>query len=356
MGRRSPDAGPPAERLAERGRRKGLVARQMIAPLVPALLALAPLCGTGCASSGARPLEAGVVAVDVLPLDAVDPIGDTRLAHPTHAQVTTAHFDLERVTLAPSAEGWRLEATFAKPIPTLKEVRAARDRVVEIVPQTIDVYLDLGDGGHVDALPGRGFRFPSTEAWDRVLVATSMPDTSFDDAVYAKRVTAQGRRLVAVFPRDAIPASGVRGVLVVVLATAPEGEGRVRGVTSSGSDCQVWDEQRCQLIGEGSAIVDALSVDVIGQRPVAMLYPEGQRPRADGIPVVFSRAALLGAAPVDARDVAKGDLATVFDRAGVALGTAIVLDVVGDTASMEIVGKGALEAASSVVFVPKDKR
>jgi hypothetical protein len=296
------------------------------------------------------------VAVDVLPLDAVDPIGDTRLVHPTHAQVTTAHFDLERVTLAPSAEGWRLEATFAKPIPTLKEVRASRDRVVEIVPQTIDVYLDLGDGGHVEALPGRGFRFPSTEAWDRVLVATSMPDTSFDDAVYAKRVTAQGRRLVAVFPRDAIPASGVRGVLVVVLATAPEGEGRVRGVTSSGSDCQVWDEQRCQLIGEGSAIVDALSVDVIGQRPVAMLYPEGQRPRAGGIPVVFSRAALLGAAPVDARDVAKGDLATVFDRAGVALGTAIVLDVVGDTASMEIVGKGALEAASSVVFVPKDKR
>ncbi len=278
-----------------------------------------------------------------------DPTGDVRLVHPERPGIEPGTFDLERFSLTKVDGRWRMEATFAAPVKAIAETRAARDRVVEMVPQTIDIYLDTrSDAGHIDALPGRGFKVSAGEAWDRVLVVSALPDLSEDDLVHAQRVTPSGRKLIATFAGEAVP-DDVRGILVVVLATSAVGDGRVRPVGPSG-ECRVWDDTRCTLSGNGPPVLDALALDVRAGRPLALSYRDGQRPRPTGTPVVFTRGSLLSVAPVAADEVAQGRLATVVDAAGDPLGTAIVLSVVGDTASLEVVGGGELAGAHAVIF------
>ncbi|MCC6620490.1 MAG: hypothetical protein IT385_04505 [Deltaproteobacteria bacterium] len=312
-------------------------------------IALGALAACGSAGAGGLGTEGGSWSWAV-----ADPIGDVRLEHPAQPGIERGTFDLERVSLALDGDAWRLEATFASPVPTLTEVRAARDRVVTMVPMTIDVYLDTTpDAGRVEALEGRGFRVSAAEAWDRALVVTSVPDLSDDDVVHARTVTARGRRLVATFPRAAVPGA-IRGALVVVLATSPSGDGRVRQV-GRGGECRVWDDVRCTLGGEDPPVLDALAVDVARGRPLALVYRDGARPVSRTTPVVFQRGQLFGAAPVDEDEVAKGRLATLLDADGKPLGTAIVVSVVGDTASLELVSPAEVEGATAVVFAARDE-
>lgn len=320
----------------------------------------------GCATATLAVLAGGCASASDLrqapgpggdPLfDHADHLGDVRLEHPPYPGIDGGTFDLEHFTLERSREGWRVEATFTSPVPTLTEVRAARDRVVAMVPQTLDVYLDLTpDAGHLAALPGRDFRVPASEAWDRVLVVSSVPDVDEAGVVHALRVTPSGRRLVATFPADAITAP-VRGMLVVVLATSATAQGRVRPAGRGAAECRVWDEIRCHLVGDGPPVLDALAQDVRPDRPLPLTYVTGDRPVAKGIPVVFQRGALISAAPVAAGEVEKGRLATVLDAGGVALGTAVVVSVSGDTASLEVVGTASIEGAATVVFAAPGER
>lgn len=306
------------------------------------MLALA----SGCASAGGIAPGAPAAAA----IDLADPRGDVRLVHPPYPGIDSDTFDLDHFTLARTREGWRVDATFAGPVPTLGEVRAARDRVVTMVPQTLDIYLDTRpDAGHLAALPGRGFRVPASEGWDRVLVVSSVPDVDEAGVVHALRITPNGRRLTATFPADAIT-EPVRGLLVVVLATSATAEGRVRPAARGAAECRVWDEIRCHLIGDGPPVVDALATEVGAGRPIPLSYLAGDRPTPKGVPVVFHRGALISAAPIELGQVEKGRLATVLDENGQALGTAIVVSVSGDTASLEIVGAQSIEGAHAVVF------
>jgi len=312
----------------------------------PLALATSLACAAGCSTAS------GVDAPG-WSWSAEDPIGDVRLEHPPHPVIERGTFDLERVSLARRGDGWRLEATFASPVPTLTEVRAARDRVIELLPMTVDVYLDTTPGaGHLAALPGRRFRVVASEAWDRALVASSAPGVFDDDVVLAQRVVAQGRKLVATFARDAVP-DRVLGVLVVVLATSTSGEGGVRAV-GTGGECRVWDDTRCLLAGEPPPVLDAAQVDIARGRPMRLVYADGLRPIPRATPIVFRRGALLGVAPVSEGEVEAGRLATVLADDGTALATAIVVSVVGDTASLELVSPGSIEDAAVVVFAGAD--
>lgn len=294
---------------------------------------------TACASSGGETI-----------LDVDDPTGDVRLTLAPGA-VTAAAFDLEHVSLVRTAQGLELTATFAEPIATLGDVRAARDRVVSVIPQTIDVYVDTtADGrGHSKALPGRDFRVPASQGWERVLVVSSLDDLSDDDVVHPLRLTVRGRRLTALFPKDALPGP-VKGALVVVLATSTASEGRVRAIARGTGDCQVWDDARCTLSGDGPPILDAAgSAKIAPGVPLELTYSPGMKPEPEGVKIVFARGPLVGVAPVTA-DVAKGRLATLVDGGGAPLGTAVVLSVVGDTATLEVIGGASGEGAASVVF------
>lgn len=316
---------------------------------IPALLSAVAACG----SAGHR-VEDGGPAAEVV-IDQDDAWNDVRLDHPDAPMIDRGTFDLEHLRLAKDGELWRLEATFRSAVRPLPEQRAARDRVVDMLPQTIDVYLDLDpDAGQLRALPGRGFRVAAQEAWDRVLVVSSVPDLSERGVVHASRVFAQGRKLVALFPGDAIPGP-VRGSLAVVLATSARQEGRVRRI-ARGGDCRVWDDERCTLEGgeaDGPPVLDVLATEVHRDRPIALTYRQGERPMPTGVPVLFVRGTLITAAPVVAGEVTKGRLATVVDAAGRSLATAVVLTVVGDTASLEVVGEvGDIDSAGAtrVVF------
>lgn len=275
-----------------------------------------------------------------------DPRGDVRLEHPAHPDIERGTFDLEHVKLERVGDRFELEVTFAAQVRRLTDVRPARDRVVEMVPMTIDVYLDTRDGGQVDALPGRGFRVPAGEAWDHVLVMSELPDLSETGLIHAQRVTVAGRRLHATFLAAGV--EDVRGVLVVVLATSSSGDGRVRQVGSTG-ECRVWDDFRCVLIGTDPPVIDALG-EVKPGRPVALHYAEGRRPAVSATPVIFVRGKLIGVAPIQPGQAIVGRFATVVDATGQALATAVVLSVVGDTASLEVTGEGTVEGATGVVF------
>ncbi|MFO0750305.1 MAG: hypothetical protein U1F43_32240 [Myxococcota bacterium] len=238
---------------------------------------------------------------------------------------------------------------------TLTDVRAARDHIVTMVPQTIDVYLDTtgDDRGHLKALPGRHFRVPASEGWEQVLVVSSLDDLTDDGVVHPLRVTTRGRRLVALFPEDAI-IGPVKGVLAIVLATSTAGDGRVRPVTRGGGDCTVWDDSRCTLAGDGPPILDGIGV-IEADRPLSLTYLDGPRPLPDGVKVVFARGALVGVAPITP-DIAKGRLATLVDHQGAAFGTAMVVSVVGDTATLEVIGGGSGEAADHAIFAAAEDR
>ncbi len=300
--------------------------------------ALASVMLGACASAGANNPPWS--------FETVDPRGDTRLEHPAHPDIEKGTFDLEHVKLERVGDRFELELTFAAQVKRLTDVRPARDRVVEMVPMTVDIYLDTRDGGRVDALPGRGFRVPAGEAWDHVLVVTELPDLSEDGLIHTQRVSVAGRRLHATFLAAGV--EDVRGVLVVVLATSSSGDGRVRQVGTTG-ECRVWDDFRCVLIGTDPPVIDALG-EVKPGRPVALHYPEGQRPAVSATPVIFVRGKLVGVAPVEPQQAVVGRFATVVDAAGKALATAVVLSVVGDTASLEVIGEGTVEGATGVVF------
>ncbi|HRE87895.1 MAG TPA: glucodextranase DOMON-like domain-containing protein [Myxococcota bacterium] len=270
-----------------------------------------------------------------------------RLEHPEHPGLERHTFDLTRVSLSHRGREVTVEATFAAPVREL-DYRAARDRAVVMVPMTLDVYLDLAPGGRLDALPGRGVRFPAAEGWERVLVVSGLPDLSEDGLIHAHRVSIAGRTLKAVFELD-LPVSAETGVQVVVLATSMSGEGRVRAVGRHG-ECRVWDDFRCVLIGEDPPVLDALG-EVSRGAPLAMIYAQPREaPAVARIPVVFVRGKLVGVAPVGPETKA-GQLATLYDGAGVAKATAVVLSVVGDTASLEVVS-GDAEGAATVELAP----
>ncbi len=298
------------------------------------------LAGGGCASAPTSP-----------PLiDATDPRGDVRLDHPPRSGISDRTFDLEALTLARRADGrWELTATFAEPLRPLTAERRSEDQVVDLLPQTLDLYLDTtADAGHVGALEGRGFDVPAAEAWDRALVVSSLDGLRHDDLRRPQQTIVRGRRLVAVFDADAITPP-IRGYLAVVLATSPRGQGWVRRVTPGPGNCHAWDDARCTVAGEGPAVFDATS-QVAPGRPIQLTYAEGERPAPAIVPVVFTRGALLGAAPVSAGDVREGQPATVVDADGRPLASAIVIAVVGDTASLKRVGEADLDGAAGVVL------
>jgi hypothetical protein len=280
--------------------------------------------------------------------DLSDPRGDVRLEHPPLAPIGPGTFDLERVVLSRVGDAWLLEATFAEPVREVQGAWVGRDFQAPMLPQTIDVYLDVTPGvGHVETLEGRGVRVSAAEAWDRVLVVSSLADVDGPDLVFAQSIIARGRKVVASFAADAVPA-GVRGMLVLVLATSPDGDGRVRPVAPVG-DCANWDDSRCTLSGEGPPVLDA-SAPIEGQRPVALSYREGLRPEPQRTPIVFARDRLVGAAPVSARDTASGAIATLVDEDGGPIASAVVLAVVGDTVTLEVIGKADITRARAVVF------
>lgn len=291
----------------------------------------------GCASGGAPDWA----------FSREDPRGDVRLEHPEHPGLERHTFDLTRVELSHRGRELTVEATFAAPVREL-DYRAARDRAVVMVPMTLDVYLDIAPGGRVEGLPGRGIRFPASEGWERVLVVSGLPDLSEDGLIHAQRVSIAGRTLKAVFALD-LPVTVATGVQVVVLATSMSGDGRVRAVGKHG-ECRVWDDFRCVLVGEDPPVLDALG-EVSRGAPLAMSYDQAvERPQVARTPVVFVRGKLIGAAPVGP-EVTVGQLATLYDGAGVAKATAVVLSVVGDTASLEVVS-GEADGAVALELAP----
>ncbi len=303
-------------------------------------LGAALLLGAACASAPAAP-----------PLiDISDARGDVRLRHPGRTGISSRTFDLETLTLTRRADGrWQLEARFAEPLRVFKAERRSEDQYIDILPQTLDLYLDTMPGaGHVEALEGRGFHVPAAEAWDRVLVVSSVEGLTHDDLRRPQMVSVRGRRLVATFAADAVRPP-VRGFLAVVLATSPRGDGWVRRVTPGLGNCHVWDDARCTVTGEGPAVFDATS-EITAGRPVRLAYPKGDRPAPAIVPVVFTRGPLIGAAPVDSDRVNEGDVATVVAQDGRPLATAIVISVVGDTASLRVMGEASLLGAVGVVF------
>ncbi|MCA9515856.1 MAG: hypothetical protein KC635_13010 [Myxococcales bacterium] len=300
---------------------------------------------------GAASVAAGCASgPTVIVADLPDPDDDVRLEHPPANGIVDGTFDLERVTLARRGDDVIVTATFRAPLRRRAETRLAEDHAVASFPMTVDVYLDLLPGaGHVEALPGRRFQVPASEAWDRVLVLSSLDDLVETDLVHAEHLSGRGRDLVGIFPASVLPPSGPLGVLAVVLATSPTGTGRVREVTTGLGDCTVWDDERCTLRGKGPPVLDATS-DVLPARPLALTYADGARPKPEASPVVFSRGPLVGVAPVPEGQTSVGQLATILDAAGDPLATAIVVSIVGDTVSLEVVGKEPIEGAAGAVF------
>ncbi len=283
-------------------------------------------------------------------VDLADPEGDVRLVHPDAADIRAGTFDLERFTLWREGDEVVAEVTFAAPVRRLRDVRLAEDLAVDLWPQTVDVYLDSVPGaGHIAALPGRGFDVPAAEAWDWVLVISSLRDNDGGDVLRPTHVVSSGHTLRASFHARDIPPH-IAGVLVAVMATSTTGEGRVRQVAPSGGDCHVWDDARCHLVGAGPPVLDATE-EVVPARPVPLAYPSGDRPRPTGIPVAFAQGALLTASPVRDGELAAGQLVTVVDAAGVAIGTATVLSVAGDAASLRLTAGEASQGASAVIPV-----
>lgn len=279
-----------------------------------------------------------------------DPVGDVRLHHPDSPGVRDGSFDLVGFSLYREGEDVVAELTFDAPVRPVDHVRVAEDLSRSLLPQTVDIYLDSVPGvGHIQALPGRGFDVPAAEAWDWVLVISPLADNEGGDILRPTHTIARGRTLRATFRGSEVPRE-ISGVLVAVLATSTSGEGRVRQVVRSGADCRVWDDARCQLEGSGPPILDATS-DVSDARPVPLDYLGAPRPRPTGVRVAFAQGALLTASPVAEGQLVAGQLVTVVDAAGQALGTATVLSVAGDAASLRLTSGEASEGASAVIPV-----
>lgn len=324
-------------------RARGLTAPRVLRCSIARRVLLTCLLGTFWASACAT--QPRTVLVDL-----ADPEGDVRLVHPDAAGIREGTFDLEHFTLWREGDEVIAEVTFAAPVHKLKGVRLAEDLAVDLWPQTVDVYLDSVPGaGHIAALPGRDFDVPAAEAWDWALVISSLRDNDGGDVLRPTHIVSSGRTLRASFHARDIPPH-IAGVLVTVMSTSTTGEGRVRQVTPSGGDCHVWDDERCHLVGTGPPVLDA-TADVAPVRPVPLAYPNGDRPRPTGIPVAFAQGALLTASPVPEGALAAGQLVTVMDAAGVAIGTATVLSVAGDAASLRLTAGEASQGAVAVIPV-----
>lgn len=276
--------------------------------------------------------------------EAVDAAGDTRLKHPPSPLVERGTFDLRRLHISRHGASIVVEARFGAPI-RLMTAPSDIDRGIETYLQTVDVYLDTGPGGSVESLPGRGFHVPASEAWDRVLVLSSVLERApHASARLPTHLTHHGRVLRATFPATVWP-DRVDGVLVTVQATARWGAGRVRAVSRFRGDCTAWDSNRCTLYGEGPPVIDA-SAPVTG--PLLRLSYRGPRPAPKSVPVVFQRGKLVTVAPVP-KGLADGTLATLLDGAGKPSATAVVQSVVGDSATLQVIAGGKVKAVS-VVF------
>jgi len=297
------------------------------------------LAASACASAPRVPIA-----------ELADPSGDVRLRHPDSPGVRDGTFDLEAFALYRQGEDVVAELTFGAPVRSLDQVRIAEDLTRSLLPQTIDIYLDSVPGaGHIAALPGRGFDVPAAEAWDWVLVISPLGDNDGPDIIRPTHVVTRGRTLRATFHGAEVP-PGISGVLVTVMATSTTGEGRVRQVVRSGADCRAWDDARCALEGSGPPVLDATG-DVTEGRPVSLDYLGQPRPRPTGVPVVFAQGALITASPVREGQLSAGQLVTVVDAAGLPLGTATVLSVAGDAASLRLVKGEVGDEASAVIPV-----
>lgn len=310
------------------------------ASAVAACLLAAALTTLGCASAPAEVI-----------FDLEDPSGDVRLTHPPQQGIQDGTFDLDRATLVRRGDRLIAELTFGAPVRVMRGVRLSEDRVRDVWPQSVDIYLDtLADAGAVETLPGRDFHVPAAEAWDRVLAISAIDDLTAPGLVRPLHVVTRGRQIVATFDARDVHRQ-IRGGLVVVLAASARGTGRVRPVRPALGDCHVWDDDRCTLTGTGPPVLDSTS-QVVAGRPVALTYAEGERPRPRPIPVVFHQGELVSASPVVGAQLVEGALATVVDAAGEALATAVVLSVVGDVASLRLVGPLGGVAAGVVPIGP----
>lgn len=280
--------------------------------------------------------------------DLPDPAGDVRLHHPPSALVGPGTFDLERFSLARDGDRVIVEVTFGAPLRTERAARVAEDLTRDLLPQTVDVYLDTVPGeGQLRALPGRGFTVPASEAWDWVLVVSSLDDLDEANVIRPLHVVTRGRTLRATFDGRRVPRE-IAGVLPVVLATSTSGEGRVRPVQLAGGDCHVWQDERCFLEGKGPPVLDTVG-EVTGGRVIALHYRDGERPRPSTLPIVFKQGEVLTVSPTPEGLLAVGALVTVVDAAGAPLGTASVMSVVGEVSSLRWVGGEVPEAASAII-------
>jgi hypothetical protein len=295
-----------------------------------------------------------VLVPDHLVYEASDPPGDTRLAFPDHPTVRTESFDLTYVSVGTTRDHVIVTARFARPVEPVRWARIEQGQATTILPMTVDVYLDTTlEAGQLRALPARGFHVPASEAWDRVLVLSSVPRLREDGVVKPAHLTHRNDTVVGVFDREEV-GGPILGVGVVVLATSADSEGFVRAASAWKGDCTVWEDLRCTLIGEAPPIIDAVGGALRTGGMLALDYPGGARPPAQRTPVVFQRGKLLGAAPVDPELISDGTLATVFDEGGTPMATAIVVSVVGDTASLELLEGPPAEGASTVIFGGKE--
>lgn len=275
-----------------------------------------------------------------------DAPGDTRLVHPPAPGIERGTFDLRRLIVRRSPDAVIVEASFVSPVRPWAVVVAPDEDQRLRYPQTVDVYIDAGPRrGNVEGLEGRGFHVPSPEAWDRALVLSTALRAPHDDAIVALHLSHRGRTLTGVFPPDAIP-EGAVGFLVIVAATSLRGDGGVRPVAELEGECATWDDTRCTLIGEGPAVLDATGVVAGGV--LSLRYPGTERPRGSAVPVVFHRGGLVTVAPVGP-GLAEGALATLLDGVGRPLASAVVQQVVGDTATLRVVGELTVDPRS-VIF------
>lgn len=295
---------------------------------------------------GVAVLGCGTAAVEHI-VELQDARGDTRLQHPQAPGLSAASFDLVGVSIQRRGGRVIVEATFAAPVkPWPSAIPTELDQQRARYPQTVDIYIDAGPGGHVAALPGRGFYVPAAEGWDKALVLAALHSPLHPDAALPQHLSARGRTLRGVFPASAVP-RGARGFVAVVLATSLDDTGWVRGVSSQSTDCQTWVDQRCKLVGQGPPVLDSTS-DVAGD-VIGLLYPTGVRPKGQDVPVVFQRGALVTAAPITDR-ITVGAVATLHDAQQRAIGSAVVESVTGDTAVMRVLGETPPNGAASVTF------
>ena len=284
-----------------------------------------------------------------------DPSGDARLRHPDHPQIRPGTFDLTHFELLETETQLIAIVTFAAVIRPIQNVRLSEDRRATIFPQTVDIYLDTTPGaGAVETLPDRNIHIPANEAWDQVLVMSSIRDMHVGGVIYASHLSASGRTLIGTFDKSRLEGT-IKGALVLVLASASRGDGRVRLASTFKGVCTDWNPNRCTLLGSGPPILDS-TVKITEQGPVALTYfGDAPRPAPKTIPVVFRRGRLIGAAPVTSKRIKQGNFATIFNDKGNAIASAVVVSVVDDTASLEIIGEAAPESATSVAFQESER-